>query len=214
MSRTVNGLVIVLVWAAGCAQNTEAPVSQPIQQPQSLSAEQAQQGVSSRNYVYVFNAPGTTDIPHDGPVIQVAGDGGGVLEQPASTAAGNQVARASSGAPVQAGLTIAITTSGTGTGTQTPALSGSTATPGATITQSPTQKPEAAVSVPIAFGMPGSAPQATGAAGTSSSQQSLTSEQQNELRTLWAQALRGDAGALERIGALLFGPAATTQPAK
>lgn len=202
----------------GCSQNTEAPVDQPSRQSQAPISDQAAQGSKSDVRIWVINAPGENGIPTDDPtlVLQLNGE---TSERPSLVAAtsaegGNEVRDPKAGYVI-AGLTFNIHTGGSSTGPQaTGAVGPMSAQPGATITQSPEQKPEASVQVAPAIALPGGVASGTAAGATGGGTVNLSAEQQAELRTALIRGMQGDTTAWTQIAELLgivFGP--TTQPA-
>lgn len=203
----------------GCAQNTETPTINDQRQPQALAADQAQQGVNVRNTWNVINYPAGVSSGEPS-LVSSNGDVQADLSGAAASPGAAGLARARAGFQTQNGLSWYVVTTGSGTGTQTPTLTGGTLTSSQTPTVTPNQEPTANVTVPIAVGMPGSAPQASAqgqiSTGGSTGTQSLTPSQANELRTLLANVKGGVPGALEALtkwSDQVFGkPAPTTQP--
>lgn len=214
-------LLLALLTLPGCAQHTAAPVDQPTQQAQAPISDQAAQGSNSHVWVYIQNAPSDNALPSESGgsgLILNLGEGGGpaTLAEANSDGNGNGVRDTRAGY-VQSGLTLNIQTGGSSAGPQsTGAVSGQASQPGATITQSPEQRPEAAVTVPVAVALPGGAASSSGGGATGQGTVTLSTQQQAELKTALLEALAGDENALARIAELLgmVSPAATTQPAE
>lgn len=220
-------LICAVLWAVailglatlpGCAQHTAAPVEQPIAQAQVPISDQAAQGSESHVHVYVLNAPGSNQLPDEpGRLLDLAGSGGmATLADVNSDGSGNGVRDTRAGYQ-QAGITFNIQTGGSSTGPQsTGGVSGQSAQPGATVTQSPEQRPEATVTTPIAVALPGGAASSSGAGATGGGNVQLTAEQQAELRTALLEAMAGDEGALAKLAKLLgmVSPPPTTQPSE
>jgi len=211
-------VVLVAGCLLGCAQNTAAPVDQPSQQFQTPISDQAAQGSKSDVKVWVINAPGENGVPTDDSHLVLKLDEQS-SELPSVTSAtsneaGNEVRDPKAGYVI-AGLTFNIHTGGSSTGPQsTGAVGPMSAQPGATVTQSPEQKPEGSVQVAPAVALPGGVASGSAAGATGSGAVSLSNEQQAELRTALLRAMQGDTQAWAQIAELLgivFNP--TTQPA-
>jgi len=204
---------------AGCAQNTAAPVDQPSQQFQTPISDQAAQGSKSDVRVWVINAPGENGIPSDDRnlILQLDDPSGELpsVGSAASNEAGNEVRDPKAGYVI-AGLTFNIHTGGSSTGPQsTGAVGPMSAQPGATITQSPEQKPEGSVQVAPAIALPGGVASGSAAGATGSGSVTLSAEQQAELRTALLRAMQGDSQAWLKIAELMgmvFEPAPAPQP--
>ena len=155
-------LLLVALLMPGCAQSAEQRQVQPSRQNTQTENEQKTTSAGGTVVVNVFQHPdgiseyeNTTSVP--GAVKRTARAKGA-----SSNGSGNS-ANDSEATYVMAGTTINVTLgdstqtptgSATGSGAQTPTLSGA---------QTPTLTPTATVTTPIAVGMPGSAPQASGA---------------------------------------------------
>lgn len=191
-------LALLAAWSGGCGQTTEASLRQPVEQPQSTQTEQdsaAGQGIVTVN----ISNTGTPDSGATSETLLAQ-----LAAQPAMQtetdhgAAGTRAQDTRAGYVVNA--TVNITTGGSTTGSQsaTPAVS-SSAQPGATVTQSPEQRPEASVPVAISAAAPGGAAHSSAAAAGAGGTVTLTPSQQAELNTL-LQELRG-AGTPEALQA-------------
>ncbi len=213
-------LAALAALAMGCAQDTTATAAQPTRQVQAPYADQAAQGSKSDVRVYIINAPAGNSLP-DGETATLLdlGDPNGriaAVKETTSAETGSAVKDTRAGY-VQSGFTLNIHTGGSSTGAQATGATGSQAsTPGASITQSPNQEPRANVTTPIAVGLPGSAPQATGTGALEGGTATTTADQQAELRTAMIKAAGGDPTALRNLFEQLFGetlPVSTTMPA-
>jgi hypothetical protein len=199
----------------GCNQATSAnPIStQPTRQTQAEDLKQDQQGTNSRfaeQGVYSINGGGG-NVKRD--------DGRGKITKVQSGADGNVSAEGLEGggnyfqtnyyALNVGGSTTAGQTGGGASGQSSAANANNTAT------QSPHQEPKANLTVPIAVGMPGSAPQATGA-GAVEGPATTTATNQNDLKTLIAKWRAGTATGDEmtKLGALWQSLTGTKLPAE
>lgn len=219
--RREIGFVAAVLYAAlicGCAQNTKAPQVQPATNESRTAQDSDQRSAGSMTNIYVINRPGPG----------VEGEyktslGGGAVARAAKLGTGQA---AESGAGLgdgeatyqQSAISINVSygnvaatatpTGGSATGTVTPTQSG---------TWSPHQEPKATVTTPIAVGLPGSAPTATGS-GSVEGPATTTANPQNDLKTLIAKASGGDPAALQQLQQLqalwqLLAPAGpTSQP--
>lgn len=212
-SLAIASLVLLVLCGClgGCAQNTETPTVTDQRQPQAQAAEQAQQGVNVRNtWNIIAYPPGLTST--DAALGDESGDQQAEIANASASPSGSGLAKARAGFQSQNGLSFYVAVTGTGTGTQTPTLTGGTLSSTQTPTVTPNQEPTANVTVPIAVGAPGSAPQATAQGqlnqgGTQTG--TLSPQQQAELRTLLNN---GDTqGALAKLAEFLGGPKPTTQ---
>jgi len=213
-------LAVFAALAAGCAQDTTATSAQPTRQIQAPVADQAAQGSKSDVRVYIVNAPGGNSLPDDGngALLDLANPENAVasIGETSSTETGSAVKDTRAGY-VQSGFTLNIHTGGSSTGAQATGATGSQAsTPGASISQSPNQEPRANVTTPIAVGLPGSAPQATGTGALEGGSATTTADQQAQLRTALIKAASGDLSALQTVFQQLFGETlpVSTMPAK
>lgn len=206
----------------GCAQKTNTVSEQPIVQEPKQDSRQAQQGVNSQNYVYVYNAPQGKKLPgsNDGPTVVLHGWPGNdpTSTQPAqlngleADSNGAEFESASASGQLQAGISIVINTTGSGSNDMTPSQGSQTAKPNSNQTVTPNQEPTANVTVPIAVGMPGSAPQASGQGQIGSGSQNFSPQQQAELKTLLANVKAGVPGAIEALTKFLETPTKPVQP--
>jgi hypothetical protein len=202
------------VGLTGCALENKSPVAQPAQQ----KVEQAQLN-PARIYIMPSNGPGEKNVP------DIAQDESGAVEildaltghrmatsQPAASPGGAGLASTSAGF-VQlnyVNITVAGTTTGAQTGTPSAAPSNTT---------NQTQRPETQVNPALAFGMPGSAPNAnstsTGFEGGGSASSSNAPTQNATWNNLIQKAAAGDPAAIKFLdfAAQLFGvKTTTTQP--
>jgi hypothetical protein len=190
---------------AGCNQATSAnPIStQPTKQTQAEDLSQDQQGTNGRvaeQGVYVIN-----DASGGGKAAVASNDRGKIKSVTVGADGSSQLGESDGGVHVVVfnfdtqigGSTTAGQTGGGASGQSSAANANPTAT------QSPHQEPKANLTVPIAVGMPGSAPQATGA-GTVEGPATTTATNQNDLKTLMAKWRAGSATGDEmtKLGAL------------
>jgi hypothetical protein len=209
------GSALLVAGLAGCNQATSAnPIStQPTRQTQAEDQKQDQQGTNGRvaeQGIYSINGSGAALERSDktGRIqkVRVGADG----EVTAENVDG-------SGTHFQTnyyafnigGSTTAGQTGGGASGQSSAANANPTAT------QSPHQEPKATVTTPIAVGMPGSAPQATGA-GSVEGPATTTATNQNDLKTLIAKWRAGTATGDEmtKLGALWQSLTGTKLPAE
>lgn len=190
----------------GCAQNTATPQNQP--SAQGTVTDQETRSAGAQTNIYVINAPAR------GVAGEYSSSQAGALLRSAKLTTGEATnagagSEASDATFLQHGVVINVNQ-----GSTTPTVTGSSSgsqQPGMAATISPNQEPRATVNTPIAFGMPGSAPQATGAASLEGPA-TTTAHQQNELRTLLqkyhaGQASPADITRLNELGQALFGSA-------
>ncbi len=212
-------LVFVALALSGCAQNTEAPVAQPTRQVQAEKATQQEQGAMASIDINILNAPDGQGVPDEtsimGPLVYgpLADKNLARIMDGGSGPAGSTVRDTRAGYVQNVYLTLQ--TGGSATGAQTTGgATGQSSTPGTTITQYPVQEPKASVTTPVAVGLPGSAPQATGT-GTVEGNASTTADLQADLKTQLLDLAAKDPAAFQSILAELakFFPVATTQPA-
>lgn len=216
MKATTLGLTLIVLTVlagclAGCAQHTDTVTPTLQRQPMAQPTEQAAQGVYVRNTWNVINHPPGLSSG-DAAIGDESGDEQAELSGASASAAAAGLAKARAGFQNMNGLSWYIVTTGDGANTATPTQTGGTLTSTATPTVTANQEPTANVTTPIAVGMPGSAPQASGQGQIGSGSQALSPSQQNELRTLLADVKAGVPGALEKLTAFLGQPAPTTQP--
>jgi len=209
----------VAIFAIGCAQNTEAPNVQPTRQAQSEDVTQQAQGARSDSYVYIFNAPGDNAVPAapGGTTIDLGkllGDSNRPETGGDDATPGGATVR-DTRAGYNQNVYLTLQQGGTSSGAQaTGGASGQSSAPGSSVTQTPTQEPKATVTTPIAVGLPGSAPQASGT-GTVEGDAATTADQDADLKTLLVEAAAKDPAALQALLAQLLAELAqpTTQPA-
>lgn len=202
MNRWTILLTLLLSWMlglwAGCAQQTTGVTDQPAVQTQAPRTDQLA-GVSQSDvsiYAGIFGEgipSGTASTLLDGgrpDLVDASGGGAG--------SDGATIASAKTG---NLAITyINVQTGGTSTAEQASGATHGTIQPGATLTQTPTQEPQANIPISLALPIgPGSyaAPSAAGTFGPGTT--TLTPEHNAQLTTLLHQAARGDAGAYERF---------------
>lgn len=196
----------------GCAQTTTAPQVQTPRNESSTAQESDQRSAGSQTYIYVINRPGpgvesesktsvgggaatrTSKVTNG----QAGPDGAGLGDADATY----QIAGLSINVNYGNTAATATPTGGAASGVVNPAQSGNV---------SPHQEPKASVNVPIAVGLPGSAPQATGASSLEGPA-STTATNQNDLKTLWDQAKNGDPAAKQKLLEILLGKPTASQP--
>ncbi len=215
MKQYVWIIACVCLLFAGCAQNTEAPVNQPARTVQAPIAEQGALGSNSDVKIYIINAPGSNGVPNDAAtVVNLAGLQTAATSQPSvdevtSDGAGSAVRDTRAGYTM-AGLTVNVQTGGSSTGPQsTGAVGPQTVAPQSTVTQTPTQKPEFTASVPVAVGLPGSAPNATAntasGQGTATQSAQYTADLKTALTTLAGTATNpAQLAAIQALWQMLF----------
>lgn len=202
--------IVAVLMTAGCAQNTAAPVAQPTDQVQQPITDQAAQGSDTDINLYFLNAPGHNALPSGSSggmpdVSQLFKPSPFATSQPfvgsTEVSGGDVAVRDTRAGYSQSGFHIAITTGGT-TGPQSTGATTSTIQPGANVSQTPTQTPKAAVDVPIAVGVGGSAPNAA-ASGAVEGNPSTTSSQQADIQATFLRAVAGDQKAWTDLAKLL-----------
>lgn len=194
----------------GCAQNTQQPQTQTT--PQRVDTNQdSKQGGSQAN-IYVINAPAR------GVSGEYASNQGDALTRSAKLTTGvadtgSAGSDAADATFMQHGIVLNVNQGGT-TQTPTGSATGTLSGTSQAATATPNQEPKATVTVPIAVGAPGSAPQATGA-GSLEGPASTSATNNAELRTLLERAgtANQQPGDMQRIRELILG-GATSQPVK
>ena len=196
----------------GCAQTTTAPQVQTPRNESSTAQETEQRAAGSQANIYVINRPGPgvegeSKSNQGGALARFAKWSNGTIGDSGMGMGDAEATYQQAGIAIRVSFgdssATATPTGGNASGTVNPAQSGNV---------SPHQEPKASVNVPIAVGMPGSAPQATGASSLEGPA-STTATNQNDLKTLWDQAKNGDPAAKQKLLELLLGGAApTSQP--
>jgi len=180
--------LVVMCLAVGCAQNTEAPVEQRTAQVTPTETRQVTPTQGNTYYFMVVNGPGKDKAPDNLTPTIVTNQGGDAKTLAKLTSnSSNGDGNATNGAEadyLQSGITFNIST-----GSQAPAVTGTTAgtgtqSPAAYPTASPTQRIEPSVSAQLGAALPGGAvsQQSTPVAGggTASGQGMTTT---NDLKT-------------------------------
>lgn len=191
---------------SGCAQNTKTPTINDQRQPQAQALDQAQQGVNVRNTWNIITYPAGVSSGEPS-LVSSDGDIQADLSGASASPSAAGLARAKAGFQTQNGLSWYVVTTGSGTGTQTPTLTGGTLTSSQTPTVTTTQEPKNVIEIPFSIAPWGIA-SASGQAqlsdgGATGGTMTLTPQQDATLQQLKAN-VAGASGpqALEALGAL------------